>query len=718
MTPAQFVQNWLLGVGVTITNATYNGSSAIINSNQPGLFIATGNALTQMGLDSGMILTSGKASLAIGPNNECETDDNVNGPGDPDLTILAGVSTFDKCVLEFDFIPFADTVRFKYVFGSEEFFEWCNLFNDPFGFFLQRARHYRYLFEFEHGHCTDAQFTELCYDRQCLCRPLLAMVQCTCHMRSFSSMCVNIPPNGGMYYQYNAMTYVFTAWHTVQPCSTYHIKIAIADALDHIWDSGVFLKKGSFSSFSISVTGPTQVCMNSTGNVYSTQPGMLNYQWTVSPGGTITSGGTSTDNTVTVTWNVAGPQTVTVNYNNGNGCNSPEPAHVNVSVLPDPVPVITGSSMVCLNSGGNLYSTQPGMSNYIWTVSSGGTITGGGTPVCDSVIVTWNASGIQTVSVNYTDTSGCSGENPAIDSVIVMPLPVPGLTGPVTPCAGSDTNVYVTEANMSDYLWSVSSGGTILAGGSLWDNSVTVQWSIPGTQNVSVLYTDTYGCTPVNPTQLIVTVDSLPVPTIEGQDTLCVLSAGNIYTTQQGMNNYNWNVSPGGVITNGAGTYAVTVTWNGSGQQNINVIYADSNGCTVASPAYFYVTVNPLPDSAQNITGPSPICSGTNGLVYSVPEISNANDYLWSLPLGFLIVSGSGSHVIVVDVEEDAVSGIITVNGHNQCGNGPVSSPFPVEVNPHASADAGPEQFTCSGMPVTISQASATNYSSILWLTD
>ena len=55
---------------------------------------------------------------------------------DPDLTILAGANTNDKCVLEFDFIPASDTLKFRYVFGSEEFFTFCYEFNDAFGFFL------------------------------------------------------------------------------------------------------------------------------------------------------------------------------------------------------------------------------------------------------------------------------------------------------------------------------------------------------------------------------------------------------------------------------------------------------------------------------------------------------------------------------------------------------------------------------------------------------
>jgi hypothetical protein len=61
-------------------------------------------------------------------------------------------------------------------------------------------------------------------------------------------------------------------------------------------------------------SGPKTVCLNSTNNVYEVQSGYSDYVWSV-PGGTITSGGSTGDNTATVTWNTAGPQTISVNFN-------------------------------------------------------------------------------------------------------------------------------------------------------------------------------------------------------------------------------------------------------------------------------------------------------------------------------------------------------------------------------------------------------------------
>jgi PKD-like domain len=77
------------------------------------------------------------------------------------------------------------------------------------------------------------------------------------------------------------------------------------------------------------------VCFGTTGVVYTTDPGMTNYTW-VAVGGLVTAGGTSTDNSVTITWNGSGPYSVSVNYHNANGCASTSPTIQNVTVMPLP----------------------------------------------------------------------------------------------------------------------------------------------------------------------------------------------------------------------------------------------------------------------------------------------------------------------------------------------------------------------------------------------
>ena len=342
------------------------------------------------------------------------------------------------------------------------------------------------------------------------------------------------------------------------------------------------------------ITGNFSPCVNSTGNVYTTDAGMTNYIWNVSAGGTVTAGGGTTNNSVTVTWNTTGSQSVSVNYTNSNGCTAASPTLKSVDVKPLPTPAISGILPVCIHSGGHTYTTEQDMTSYTWSVSAGNTITSGGTG--NMIIVQWDNSTASSVSVNYTDANGCRALAPTTSPVTVNSLPVPDLSGASSACAGSTGNLYSTDAGMSNYVWTVSSGGTITSGGGSANSSVTVTWDTPGARKVTVNYTvPATGCTASAAKELPVTVNSLPVPSITGPASPNLNTAGNVYTTEALMSGYIWNISAGGTITGGDGTNSISVTWNTSGAQNVSVNYTNSNSCTAVSPTVYNVTVNSLP---------------------------------------------------------------------------------------------------------------------------
>lgn len=92
-----------------------------------------------IGLEDGMILSSGQAVDVVGPNALPNTTTAFGTPGDPDLAVLAGVPTHDAAILEFDFEVGADAeeVFFQYVFGSEEYNEYVEAdVNDVFAFWI------------------------------------------------------------------------------------------------------------------------------------------------------------------------------------------------------------------------------------------------------------------------------------------------------------------------------------------------------------------------------------------------------------------------------------------------------------------------------------------------------------------------------------------------------------------------------------------------------
>jgi hypothetical protein len=314
------------------------------------------------------------------------------------------------------------------------------------------------------------------------------------------------------------------------------------------------------------IQGNADACVNGGIYDYTTEVGMTGYTWTVSPGNLIT-GGQGT-NQVQVTWAAPGVQWVAVNYNSAGGCSSD--AVFNVNVNPGPVPTIDGPASLCANSIGNVYTTEYGMTGYVWTVSPGNEITSGqGTNHAE---VTWAVPGAQWITVNYTGTNGCSASVPTLFNVTVNPSPVPTLNGPTSVCAASTGNVYTTQAGMTNYDWLVSSGGTITNGGTTTSNTATITWNTAGAQLVYINYTNAEGCHAPVPTILNVAVKPIPVTPV-------ITLSGNVLNSDAFLGNQwylNSAIIPGATAQYYtavySGDYFDIVTLDGCSSQMSNII--------------------------------------------------------------------------------------------------------------------------------------------------
>jgi hypothetical protein len=136
----------------------------------------------------------------------------------------------------------------------------------------------------------------------------------------------------------------------------------------------------------------------------------------------------------------------------------------------------------------------------------------------------------------------------------------------------------------------------------------------PSSSTAGGPYTITYtvaaaaGCAAV-PATTTVTINPLPTPVISGAQTLCYASAGNVYSTPDvSEHSYTWNID-GGVITSGAGTHSIVVTWTNTDNNLYGWIAVEekitATGCTVSTDAYT-VTLNPLPTAT--ISGTTTLC--------------------------------------------------------------------------------------------------------------
>ena len=122
----------------------------------------------------------------------------------------------------------------------------------------------------------------------------------------------------------------------------------------------------------ITISGNTVVFQGAT-EVYTTQPGMTGYTWTFSGGGSLVSGGTPADNTITIQWNTNGIQWVRVNYTNSFGCTALTPAQLNVNVVLNLG--IMAPDTICINQPVNITNTTSGGTTYYWNFCSGNAMT-------------------------------------------------------------------------------------------------------------------------------------------------------------------------------------------------------------------------------------------------------------------------------------------------------------------------------------------------------
>lgn len=272
MTPQQLVENVLAGAGVTVFNVTFNGGSGAVITQQCGSFNGTAS---NIGVANGIMLGSGNVQVAVGPNNQegASMGGSGNEGTDPDLAAITPNQIYDEAILEFDFIPQGDSVSFRYVFASEEYDEYvCGDVNDAFGFFLSGPGITGpYINNARNIALVPGTNTPVSINTVNIGEPGYT----TGILFPDPSNCDAIDPNWenySVYYtqntqntvQYDGFTVVLTAKAAVQCGETYHIKLAIGDAGDPVWDSGVFLEAGSFGSSSVSiavatVTGDTAV---------------------------------------------------------------------------------------------------------------------------------------------------------------------------------------------------------------------------------------------------------------------------------------------------------------------------------------------------------------------------------------------------------------------------------------------------------------------------
>ena len=236
-TPEQLIEDVLVNSPCASVSNIIWSTGTSFNASQPnGIAYFFGNGQS-FPFEDGLLLTTGDASEARGPNNNGIMGEGSDAwPGDIDLDTQLGVDSHNATFIQFDFTPLADSISFEFLMASEEYdmggFE-CT-FSDAFAFLLTDSSGNTTNLAVIPGTTTPILVTNIHPDNGATCGGA--------NEQYFGAYTPNnMPPIA-----FDGRTVVFTAQSPVIPGEVYTIKLVIADDRDNNYDSGVFLKAGSF----------------------------------------------------------------------------------------------------------------------------------------------------------------------------------------------------------------------------------------------------------------------------------------------------------------------------------------------------------------------------------------------------------------------------------------------------------------------------------------
>ncbi len=410
--------------------------------------------------------------------------------GDSDLDTLSGVTTYDASVLQFDFVPVANTIDFKYVFSSDEYPEYANSsYNDTFAFFVNGTN------------CALVPGTTDPVSVNTINggNPLgTGAVHPEFYVDNHYDPAASSPLGTEM----DGLTTILTCHANVTAGGTNHMKLAIADGSDDILDSNVFLAadslvSGTQISTSLSGGGQTGSSITVPAGTAVTDTATLSGTNVASASGTVTyaaysdtacTAGAVSAGTKTVTAGVvqaSDPLTLAAGLWYWKASYSGDTSHTPVSAC-DEVLTVTAVAVnhppTATGASGTVQYSDP-ISPLTITASDtdGDPVTIGATGLPSALSLTDHANGTATVSglaqavpgaypVTYTATdshtaTGTSSGTVTITReacVLTVPVTVQGVEGSATTVMatlGEDDATLGDRSNKSVMFTAIDAGG-------------------------------------------------------------------------------------------------------------------------------------------------------------------------------------------------------------------------------------------------------------------
>lgn len=367
---------------------------------------------------------------------------------------------------------------------------------------------------------------------------------------------------------------------------------------------------------------------------------------------------------------------------------------------------ISFSQTICEGNNVTLNATANygvGPYSYFWSP-------GGGT----NSSITVAPTNTTTYACNITD--ACNQTVTGSTTITVIQNTNPGFTiSPNPACAGQTVTITGNGANpVSNYDWSLPSSNQTTV---LNTNPVSATYANPGTYNVTLNYQN--GICVFPSTQTVdITTANVPSVTIAANPTGTICAGTSVTFTATPTNGgttptYQWQVN-GNNVGSGGATFTSTTLANGDA---VTVDMTSSDACvnpqTVTSNQ-ITMTVDPAATPSVSVAAnPSgPICAGTNVTFTATPTNGGSSPtYQWQVN-GSNVGSGGATFSSSTLANGDAVTVIMTSNQNCANPTTATSSAINMTVNstvtPSVSIADNPTGPVCTGTNITFT-ATPTN---------
>jgi gliding motility-associated-like protein len=581
----------IVGNGVTVTAANFNKCGGV----PTGSVVSAGtftNVSGDLGIPNGIVLTTGAATDA-GLNYATLASNQLGYTyTDPDLVTISSGTIYDVCSLSFTFTPVCNQLSITYVFASEEWPKFIcgtgtHAYNDAFGIFLTGvnpgggnyvAQNIAALPNAAH---TPVQIDSINDNYNNLCgKPENA------------SYFVNNGGATGHHYSdivYDGFTVPVTSVTGVAPCSTYVMEIAIGEAGNGKFDSGVFIQGSSVGCSAppaITATTTPDNCGSHNGTAsVNGYPASSTFSWT--PGGQTTS---------TITGLAAGVYSCSVGVP---GCSSTIYTTVTATVANGgsaPTLSISGTQTLC--AGNSTTLTAGTAAGYTWMPGNVNTNTISVNPATNTTYtLTGSNGGTCTASI--------------VATVTVNPNPVITVNNPST-CGGQTVTLQANPTTFTTYTWTGVSS-----------SSSTASVAPSSTTSYTVAGTDANGCVSNNAVATVSITASPQISVASSSYSPCINSTYTL--TANGATTYSWAPSAGTFTALNANSTQISVT-QGTASVTFTVSDPGTGACHATQTV---VTINPAPVNSLTITSSptnSTVCSGSNVTLLATGAVT----YTWT----------------------------------------------------------------------------------------